>query len=434
MLADPVRGDRLAAAAAALDDGDWAGHAGFCADAAALAGDPAARLPAGAAVLHALAAGLPEATCAALLRAAVRALPPRRMAYPATARLARRPLRVAYLADLDPTGVAAFVLPAILAAHDRTRVEPLVYAIGGDVAPLRARIAAAGALLRPIEHLRPHEAEGLARCDDLDVLVDMCGIAHPAASALLVLDGARAQCALLAGPSVAPDALDSPGLPPPPEGFGTDGAPPASGDDARPDDRAGCRLLCAAGPRALGPAAVDALLAVLAACPEATLWLPGLAGAPMPALPDRIAAAGIASDRVRLAAPPGAQSPAAWAAAADVCAEPLDSGAAAGCLAALAAGVPLVSPRGSRLGTRIAPQWLADAGLDACVADDRAAYVRLLVRLCGEARARQAARERMREAFAAGRPERFGRAVAALEARYLADCAARVSAASAKGR
>jgi predicted O-linked N-acetylglucosamine transferase (SPINDLY family) len=99
--------------------------------------------------------------------------PPPRAA--AAAERLGRPLRVGYVSpDFRQHSVAHFIEP-VLAAHDRSRVEPFCYSNNSDVDEVTRRLRALSPNWRVI-HQRPFvEVAELIRADGIDILVDLAG-------------------------------------------------------------------------------------------------------------------------------------------------------------------------------------------------------------------------------------------------------------------
>ena len=433
MLADAARNpDALASGLAAIGDCDWRHQGAWLAAAAQLSSAPAARLDDPAIVLHALAGGLPAPACAGLLDAHLRAVLAAAAPYPSTERLSRKRLRVGYLAGAAVDSLQDALLAGLLACHARERVEPVVYAYAGLDTSLAAACRANEVLLRPIAHLKPHEAQGLVRVDDIDVLVDLCGLQDRRAGALLLLRPARVHLHLATPLSAAAHrVMPSVSLPPL-------AIRPVADRSAQPaslglPDR-GAILACLGPAWTIGPDTFAAWMEALAATTDSYLLLVNISEAAQANLELAAANANVAPARLHYATAVSLAQRLAVARLADVLVEPLHATDALDAAAAQACAMPLIAPGNTARENRPGAYVLRQAGLGEFAAADRAGYVARIVELLGNPEALDQARSRFADVWSGEPQNRFAQWVRTLEARLEAAYAERVSLASANGR
>jgi predicted O-linked N-acetylglucosamine transferase (SPINDLY family) len=433
MLADAARNlDALASGLAAIGDCDWHSHGAWLAAAAQFSAAPAARIDDPAIVLHALAGGLPAPACATLRDAHLRAVLAASAPYPSTERLLRKQLRVGYLAGPADDSLQDALLAGLLACHARESFEPVVYAYAGLDTPLAVACRANAVLLRPIAHLKPHEAQGLVRVDDIDVLVDLCGLHDRRAAALLLLRPARAHVHLATSLSAAAHrAMPWVSLPP-------ISVRPVADRRAQQaslglPDR-GAILGCLSPAWMIGPETFAAWMEALAATADSHLLLVNISGAAQANLGLAAANANVAPARLHYATADSLAQTIAIARLADVLVEPLHATDALDAAAAQACAVPLVAPGGAARENRPGACVLRQAGLGEFAVADRTGYVARTVELLGNPEALAQARARFANVWRGEPQNRFAEWVRTLEARLEATYAERVSLASANGR
>ena len=433
MLADAARNlDALASGLAAIGDCDWRRHGAWLAAAAQFSAAPSARIVDAAIVLHALAGGLPAAGCATLRDAHLRAVLEASAPYPSTGRLPRKQLRVGYLASRADDSLQGALLAGLLACQARERVEPVVYACAGLDTSLAATCEANKALLRPIAHLKPHEAQGLVRVDDIDVLVDLCGLHDRRAAALLLLRPARAHV-YLATPLSAAAHRVMPWVSLPPIAVRPVADRRAQLASLGLPDR-GAILACLSPAWMIGPDTFAAWMEALAATADSHLLLVNISEAARENLGLAAANANVAPARLHYATAVSLDQRIAIARLADVLVEPLHASDALDAAAAQACAMPLVAPGDASRENRPGAHVLRQAGLGVFAVADRAGYVARTVELLGNPEAMEQARSRFANALRGESQNRFAEWVRTLEARLEETYAERVSLASANGR
>lgn len=319
---------------------------------------------------------------------------------PAPAPVAHRrdasvPLRVGFLSgDIREHPVGLFVAP-LLAAFDRARIAPYLYARGGADA-LTARVRALPLAWRDTTALDDAAALAQVRSDRIDVLVDLSGHTHGGRPRLVASRAAPFQASWLGYPhatgipqtdALFADAATMPGddesvlrLPaylPLPASYHAPEVAPAPSRDGTPFTFGSFNHLAKLSDRT-----VALWCEVLRATPQSRLALCalGLADAgTRERTQRRFAARGVAPDRLLMLPPrsSGAQLMEYYAQV-DLALDPLPFNGGTTTLQALGQGVPTLTLPGATLPSRMGLSVLGALGLgDELVASDAAHYVTL---------------------------------------------------------
>ena len=374
--------------------------------------------------VQAFATGLSDEQCAKVVNARMNALRAtlKPIRYPPTPRLARRRLRVGYLIDLSGDSWQAALVAALCNGHARERFEIFVYAFdharGGRWRPA---IEDAADTFRPVAHLLPHEAFGLVRCDDIDVLIDVGGVAHDRIAELLLYAPARVHLRPACIPGAALDMSVT--MPPvlPPGSMVDSGA--VAGERAIVHAGPGTTLLgCFAGASAIGPQSFDAWMRILAGAPDTRLALLEVGEQGRINLQAAMRNANIDPRRLVYFPCASERELPALCRRIDVCLDTLGRGDAGFALAARGAGAPLVGPAEGRL-----------EGMGKYAAHTRTLYIDLALALCRDPALRSQARADFTRTYAADAQSTFDAALKRLEEEIVTAYAERASLASAKG-
>jgi len=341
-------------------------------------------------------------------------------ALPAIAAGPKDALTIGYLSpDLGEHAVGR-LLPALVEAHDRSRVRVIGYALNpDDDSALRRRLVAAFDAFADLTGISDAAAAARIRADGVDVLVDLAGHTRGARMGILALRPAPVQCAWLGYPGTtgAPfvDYLIADGFVTPPDAADDYAealvrlpgsylvADPGREVGPRPE-RAACGLpeqgfvFCAFHRTdKLRPALFDVWMRVLSAVPESVLWLTAA-----PDAADNLRAEagrrGVAPERLVFAGGvPEVRDYLGRLRQADLFLDTRPYNAHATALDALHAGVPVLTCPGPGFAGRVGGSLLTSLGLSDLIAPDPAAYERTAVHLAthpddlGALRARLAA-------------------------------------------
>lgn len=329
------------------------------------------------------------------------------------------PITVGYLSgDLRDHPVAHHLV-GILEHHDRQSVTVRVYGHGpGAGSPMRARIEQAADAFTDVDALSPREAARRIHADGVDILVDLGGYTQGGRPDVVALRPAPLQAAYLGYPGTTGadwiDYLIADRVTAPPEhqaGYAERLAllPPSyllydPGRAPAPEapDRAACGLP-ATGPvlccfnhaYKITPEVFSAWMGLLAAVPDAVLWLRG-APAAEAQLKAEAKKAGI--DPARLVFAARVDDPADYLARvglADLFLDTHPYNAHATAADALRAGVPVVTRSGETFASRVGGGLLAAVGLDDLTTRSPADYEALALRLLREPEALRAVRDRL---------------------------------------
>jgi protein O-GlcNAc transferase len=331
-------------------------------------------------------------------------------------------LSIGYLsADFRDHVMGAMLLP-VLAAHDRTRFRVMLLSLAprANADAITARFAAHADAVVELAALDDAAAAAAVAATGLDVLVDLMGhsafarpgiLARKPAPVIVTHLGYHGGVGLSSVDFKVTDAV----------------ADLADGDGAlrerllrldgcvmplrayeapvARDTRASLGLADDAvvigafvGVQKLSPRALDLWRRVLDAVPSAVLLFSPPRDDDRIALMRRVTALGIAAERVRFVPWDRAHGAARYALV-DVVLDTVPYTGGDTTLAALAAGVPVVTRIGRRHAERVGASLLVHAGLDDLVAADDDAFVVLAVRLCRDAALRAATAARVRRAL-----------------------------------
>ena len=406
-----LRGDALAEARALQDvlaHPFVPGESALCAEALFLAQYHDVPSP----VLHALATRYDELVAAEIGRP-----PARAPLAPAGGRLS-----IGYLsADFRDHVMGAMLLP-VLAAHDRARfrITLLSLAPPANADAWTARFAAHADAVVELAALDDAAAAAAIAAARVDVLVDLMGhsafarpgiLARKPAPVIVTHLGYHGGVGLTSVDYKVTDAVADLA-----DGDGAlrerllrlDGcvmplrpcAPPVPRDSraalAIPDDAVVIGAFV--GVQKLSPRGLELWRRVLDAVPRALLLFSPARDDERIALARRLSGFGIEADRVRFVPWDRAHGAARYALV-DLVLDTLPYTGGDTTLAALAAGVPVVTRIGRRHAERVGASLLVHAGLDDLVAPDDDAFVALAVRLCRDAGLRAATAARVRRAL-----------------------------------
>ena len=384
---------------------DWRARDSWLDAARAAARQADCQLASGMIAVQAAALGMTSDDCGALAAAHTRYVAGlgHPSQYPPAPRLKRDRLRIGYMGACFDDPRAASLTAATITAHDHSRHEIIAYGLtpGPGGAP-REGIESAADHFRDIAHLAAHEIAGLMRCDDLDILIDLAAYTPDAHAAIHLYGPARVTLRMARGQPPAPlvprwrtqartDAPRDPALRPLPE-------------DA-------VVLACFNRQFKIEPEVFGAWMRILAAAPQAYLWLTGDARSDGQ-LRAAAASAGISPQRLLFAKPLPLDAHLARCAQADLHLDTWHCGGHLSLLQALSAGVPVLALAGA------GKAMLDDAGLADLVAASATDYLARAIGLCASRDNRDALRSRVSDAFAAPACERrFGQYVRNLEDR-----------------
>jgi len=347
----------------------------------------------------------------------------------ANARPGARRLRIGYLSADFRNHPVSYLLADVLAAHDREAVEVFAYGYRapapGD--PWRERIRAAADVFVDLDTMDDDAAARRIHADGIDVLVDLTGYTlggRPGINARRpapVIAQWIGYIGTLGEPRLADYVIgDAIAIPPAlepalseavarlPQCFQPNGvlmpvpAAPSRADVGLPPDGV---VFCSFNQvYKLNPAVWDDWCAVLAAVPGSVLWLaPGRYDAAHARLRAEAERRGVDGDRLVFAPPLPREAHLARLALADLALDtyPYNSGTTAS--DALRMGVPVLSFAGEAFVSRMAASLLHAAGLEDCLAQDRAGLVALAIRLGLDDTARTEMKARLRARLAEGR-------------------------------
>jgi protein O-GlcNAc transferase len=329
------------------------------------------------------------------------------------------PITVGYVtADLGDHPVAHHLVP-ILEHHDRSRVRPVVYGYGpGAGSAMGGRIEGAADAFVDIGALSALEAARRIHADGVDILVELNGYTQHGRPDIPALRPAPVQAAYLGYPGttgapyidylIADRATAPPEHPPhyaerlallPPSYLLYD---PRRAPAPQPPDRAACGLpeggpilCCFNHAYKITPEVFGAWMRLLAAVPDAVLWL---RGAPVAEANLRDEAGRRGVDPARLVFAARVDDPAQYLARVGIADLFLDThpyNAHATAADALRAGVPVVTRAGDTFASRVAGGLLAAVGLSELATGSLADYEALALRLVREPEARHALRGRL---------------------------------------
>ncbi|MBI3348474.1 MAG: glycosyltransferase [Burkholderiales bacterium] len=333
--------------------------------------------------------------------------------------LPRERVRVGYLSSDFHAHATAALMAELLERHDHERFDVRLYSHGpDDGSPLRRRIqAAAGQFVDVTDLGLPALAERI-RADEVDILVDLKGHTAGSRMAALAYRPAPVQVSWLGFPGTsgasfvdyvigdpvvtpmahAPDYSEHiaqlPHCYQPQDNRRELGPAPTRASQGLRDDA--LVLLGANAVYKITPPLWAAWMELLRRLPEAQLWQLSGGEQADARLRAATAEAGIAPERLVIAAPVDMQSHLARLACADIALDSWPCNGHTTTSDALAAGVPVVTLAGDGFPSRVAASILTAAGLEACVTTDVTGY---LGKVCELARDGQA-RARLREVIA----------------------------------
>ncbi|KFL36514.1 tetratricopeptide repeat protein [Arenimonas donghaensis] len=345
------------------------------------------------------------------------------------ARPGDRRLRIGYLSADFSNHAVSYLVAEVLAAHDREAVEVFAYGYRapapGD--PWRTRIRAAVDTFVDIDAMDDAAAASRIHADGIDVLVDLTGYTQggrpginarrpaPVIAQWIGYIGTLGEPRLadyVIGDAVAiPTSLEPafseavarlPGCFQPNGALAPVPAPPSRADAGLPGEGV---VFCSFNQTyKMNPAVWDDWCAVLAAVPGSVLWLAtgrhASAHAHLRAEAER---RGIDGGRLVFAPQLSREAHLARLALADLALDtyPYNSGTTAS--DALRMGVPVLSFAGDTFVSRMAASLLHAAGLEDCLAKDRAGLVALAIRLGLDDTARMELKTRLRARLDQGR-------------------------------
>jgi predicted O-linked N-acetylglucosamine transferase (SPINDLY family) len=339
---------------------------------------------------------------------------------PVPAPRAGRRLRIGYLSGDFYQHPTAVLVAGVLEAHDRARAEIVAYSTGpDDGSAMRARIVAGVDRFVDIDPRQPAAAAARIRADRLDVLIDLKGHTEGAASAVLAQRPAPVQAHWLGYPGtlaapfidyllvdriVAPDTHASsyaealvrlPHCYQPNDRTRAASPPPPRAELGLAGDAVVLASLVA--PWKLNAGVFDAWARILAAVPDALLWLLAR-DANDPAIERArraFAARGVLPERIVFATRRAADAYLGLYAHADLALDTWPYGAHTTAADALWMGCPLVTWPGESFASRVAASVVTTAGVPELVAPDVEGYVALATDLARDAARRAALRERL---------------------------------------
>ena len=389
---------------------DWRGYPAWLDDFTCFADEldaNGATLEASELPFHAGAAPLSPKTRAALMTAHARAVTKRAIIpnLPRAPRQARERLRIGYLSADFRRHPASYLLQPLLQRHDRRRYEVYAYSVhADDGSEVRRAIVKSVDHFREITHYSAAEAVGLIRYDDIDILIDVSGYYEHARPEILCARPARVQIAYFSTPASSrlgvidfrvTDSVSSPTgseadwsetllrLPachfPCDLAWARDAGTPRRADFDLPENT--FVMCCMNNAYKIDPLVFGLWMRILAALPDALLWV--LESGQTVARNLRQAATGAGIDSRRLVFAPSAPrgTHLARMACADLFVDTLFYGAHTVGVEAAAVGLPLLTCPGQRLSSRISASIMQAAGMDEMVVTSHDDYVATAVAL-----------------------------------------------------
>jgi predicted O-linked N-acetylglucosamine transferase (SPINDLY family) len=329
-------------------------------------------------------------------------------------------LRIGYLSSDFHTHATAFLAAGLFEKHDRMRFEVIAYSMGpDDRSPMRERLERGFDRFVDAAGWPPLRLANAIRNDAIDILVDLKGHTENAMPSVLALRPAPIQAHYLGYPGTlggnVADYLIGDRIVTPPEHAGDYAETLVLlphcyqvNDRDRPIGEATSRaelglprnapvLCCFNAGYKFNPEVFDAWTRILAAVPEAVLWLMARAGDERWSSNMRreMVRRGIDARRLVFAyARPNADYLALYREA-DLFLDTWPYNAHTTASDALWAGCPLVTLRGDTFASRVAASALTAVGLPELICDDVKSYVAKAVSLAGDADARRRLREHL---------------------------------------
>jgi predicted O-linked N-acetylglucosamine transferase (SPINDLY family) len=323
-------------------------------------------------------------------------------------------LRIGYLSSDFHTHATAFLATGLFEQHDRSRFETIAYSMGpDDRSPMRERLARAFDRFVDAAGWPPLRLADAIRNDAIDILVDLKGHTENAMPSVLALRPAPIQVHYLGYPGTlggnVADYLIGDPIVTPPEDAGdyaetlallphcyqvNDRNRPIGDAPSREElglPRNGIVLCCFNAGYKFNPEVFDAWTKILAAVPEAVLWLLARPGDERwtSNMRREMVKRGIDARRLVLAyARPNADYLALYREA-DLFLDTWPYNAHTTASDALWSGCPLVTLRGETFASRVAASALTAVGLPELICDDVKSYVAKAVSLAKDADARQ---------------------------------------------
>ncbi|MFM2120047.1 MAG: hypothetical protein RL722_1515, partial [Pseudomonadota bacterium] len=316
-------------------------------------------------------------------------------------------LRIGYLSSDLHNHATAYLMAEVFERHDRAQVEVFAYSCGPeDGGAMRPRLKAA------IEHwidcaeLTPEALAERIHADHIDILVDLKGYTRDTRSQVLALRPAPVQVNWLGYPGTLGDRfadyiLGDPVVTPLAHGADYDEQIAQLPWSYQPNDRLrriGARperaalglpehavvLCCFNHTYKITPAVFGRWVQVLQAVPDTVLWL--LRSNPLAEthLRERLAAAGIAPDRLVFAAEAPLEAHLGRLQQADLVLDTEPYNAHTTSSDALWAGVPVLTRTGDTFPSRVATSLLRAAGLPELAVATGEAYVQLAIDLASD--------------------------------------------------
>lgn len=359
------------------------------------------------------------------------------------------PLRIGYLSADFRNHPTAHLMASVFACHDRERVRVHAYSIGpDDGSAYRERIARDADRFVDLGELTNREAAERIRADGIQVLVDLMGHTDLARPEILALRPAPVQAAYLGYPgttgagfidyiiadrTVLPEEnarwfSETPVYLPHCYQINDRWQPIAETgvtrvDEGLPED--GVVFCCFNEPRKIEPVIFASWMRILAAVPDAVLWL--MAADPVARENLRAAAVrnGVAADRLVFAERRSKDVHLERLGLADLVLDTRICGAHTTATDALWMGVPVVTCPGRAFAARVGASLLTAAGLGELVVSDLEGYEALAIELARNADRRQILHRHLKGAREAAPLFDTRQTVRGLEAAYEAMWAAR---------
>ena len=326
-----------------------------------------------------------------------------------------RRLKIGYLsADLFDHPVGRTIV-GLIENHDRSAVEPFLYALRSEDDPVNARLRKAAGCWRGLAAMSDEAIAGLIRADAIDVLVVLAGHTFGNRVAVAARRSAPVQVSMYDLTTSGLDAMDW---------FLSDEVLSPSGGTELFSERV-MRLPClylhmpieadapaipknraivfgsCNNPVKLNDRVISLWARILERCPGARLHLKYRDSFADPDLvrgvERRFASHGVAATRLGFDGRRSSRrAHLAYVAGFDVALDPFPFNGATTTYEALWMGVPVVTLRGERFVGRFGAAMLHQVGLDDLVAGDDQAYVQAAVALAGDAQRRAALRFELR--------------------------------------
>ena len=327
-------------------------------------------------------------------------------------------LVIGYLSSDFRRHALANLASELFELHDRTQFHVLAYSIGpDDGSPERARFKASADKFIDLEPLSDRDAALLIQRDQLDILVDLTGLASDARPEILALKPAPVRAGWLGfaggvGTSVSDVLIADPVVVPPGAEANYDERvirlPHCYqiNDRKRPQGPATSRsdhglpetavvLGCFHEQRKLLPEVYACWIRILMAVPESVLWLLEPSAAATTSLKARAATAGVDPRRLHLAPRVQAAAHLERLAHADLMLDTFPYGAHTTASDALWRGVPIVTHAGDTFASRVSASLLTACGLPELIAHDKATYERMVIDLARDSTRRRALRAQL---------------------------------------